>query len=185
MPLPVGLQKVVSSEELASSSRKSQSRVLLHKLATGGAESRTDCRHLPSRWGRCSNMTLTRDVAMFGLMKTLQIISASCIHAYFETAYTISAWWAGVGSNHYLRIFSPLYTPSIRPTQMLAFTQVVLESSVNSSPKNIFMQCKAWRNSLSFPSGAFGEIRTHTLLLLRQFPLPSWGTKTNGWGSWS
>ena len=27
-------------------------------------------------------------------------------------------WWAGVGSNDYLRIFSPLYTPSIRPTQI-------------------------------------------------------------------
>ena len=28
-------------------------------------------------------------------------------------------WWAGMGSNHYRRIFSPLYTPSIRPAQKM------------------------------------------------------------------
>ncbi len=79
MPLPVGLQKVVSSEELASSSRESQSRVLLYKLATGGAVSWIGYQHLSSLRNVLKHteldMVCCADTTFNNNMSLLQIIS--------------------------------------------------------------------------------------------------------------
>ena len=81
-PRPITrLSRVVSGEECASSSRESQSRVLLHKLATGGAENRIDYRYLlRSLWKALLErqaITCLPDVRFANF-------SALCINAYFK-----------------------------------------------------------------------------------------------------